>query len=118
MALESLQKSLCDDHWREAVSGVRRWKKDFQATLPRLVERLDRLFYDMAVRKANLRWLDELALALDPPHWDPRWNRARAIISEKEEDGIETVERFWLAYLEDLSSIPDLKASEQSLRRP
>ena len=32
--LESLQKSLGDDHWREAVFGVRRWKKEFQAGLP------------------------------------------------------------------------------------
>ena len=51
--LESLQKSLADDRWREAVLGVRRWKKDFQAALPGLAQRLDRLFYDMAVRKAN-----------------------------------------------------------------
>ena len=82
--LESLQKSLRDDHWREAVFGVRRWKKEIQAALPGLAERLDRLFYDMAVRKANHAGCSDLTTAFDPPRWDPRWNRARGIDAEKE----------------------------------
>ena len=115
--LESLQKSLSDDHWREAVTGVRRWKKGFQTFLPGLALRLDRLFYDMAIRKANMRWLNELAINIDPPHWDPRWFRARAMISEhnEEDDDIETVQGYWLAYLEDLASLPDLKPGERAL---
>ncbi|MGD0783939.1 MAG: hypothetical protein ABSA30_13895, partial [Candidatus Aminicenantales bacterium] len=83
--------------------------------MPRLAERLDRLFYDMAVRKANLRWLRELMTAVDPPRWDPRWNRAQALIAEKEDARIQTIEEFWLAYLEDLASIPDLKPGERAL---
>ena len=104
--LESLQKSLGDDRWREALFGVRRWKKEFQPVLPGLARRLDRLFYDLAVRKGNLRWLHDLTTALDPPSWDPRWNRARALISEVDDDQFfETVDRFWLAYLDDLASM-------------
>ena len=116
--LDSLQQSLLDGHWREAVFAVRRWKKDFQAALPRLAERLDRLFYDTAVRKANPRWLDDLASAIDPPPWDPHWNRARAMISEADEDDnddLETTEKLWLAYVEDLASVPNLKADERTL---
>ncbi len=74
--LESLQRSLAAGRWREAVFGIRRWKKDFQAAMPGLAERIERFFYDMAVRKANRRWIDDLATAVDPPWWDPRWNRA------------------------------------------
>ena len=113
--LESLQKSLLENRWREAVSSVRRWKKEFQPALPGLAQRLDRLFYDMAVRKANPGWLRELTITLDPPRWDPRWNRAWAMISESDEGDIETIETFWLAYLEDLASIPDVKPGERAL---
>jgi tetratricopeptide (TPR) repeat protein len=113
--LESLQKSLREGRWREAVFGVRRWKKDFQSALPGLARRLDRLFYDMAVRKTNRRWLQELTTAIDPPRWDPRWNRAWAMISEEEDDDLETAEAFWLAYVEDLASLPDLKPGERTL---
>ncbi len=113
--LESLQKSLGDDRWREAVTGIRRWKKEFQARLPDLAQRLDRLFYDLAIRKANIRWLNELATGVDPPRWDPRWNRARAMIAEMHGEDIETVQQDWLAYLEDLASIPDFKPSERRL---
>ena len=96
--------------------ALRRWKKDFQAALPGLAQRLDRLFYDMAVRKANPRWLHDLTTAIDPPRWDPRWNRAWAMISEEDDDEtIETVESFWLGYLEDLASMPDLKPGERTL---
>ena len=57
-----------------------------------------------------------MATAFDPPRWDPRWNRARAMISERDDEAdIEPVERFWLAYLEDLASMPDFKPGERSL---
>ena len=113
--LESLQKSLREDRWREAVLGVRRWKKEFQSALPGLAARLDRVFYDMAVRKTNRRWLHDLATSLDPPSWDPRWNRAWAMTCEAEEEDIEPAERFWLAYIEDLASLPDFKPAERTL---
>ncbi|MEI8373954.1 MAG: hypothetical protein WCJ35_14090 [Planctomycetota bacterium] len=111
--LESLQKSLKEDRWREAVVGVRRWKKEFQPKLPGLARRLDRLFYDLAIRKANPDWLREMITTLDPPRWDPRWNRAWAMIFELDDGGIGTIERRWLAYMEDLASIPDVRPGEQ-----
>jgi hypothetical protein len=114
--LESLQKSLAAGRWREAVFGVRRWKKDFQASMPGLAERIERFFYDMAVRKANLHWLDDLSTAVDPPWWDPRWNRARAVICEDDdESSLEDADKFWTAYLEDLPTIAELKPAERSL---
>ena len=113
--LESLQQSLRDRHWREAVTALRRWRKEFQTILPTLTQRLERFFYDMAVRRANRKWLTDLTTAIDPPRWDPRWNRARALISEAEEAGIETAENFWLVYLDDLATLPDLKPAERPL---
>ena len=114
--LESLQRSLGEHRWRKAVFGVRRWKQEFQAALPGLVQRLDRLFYDLAVRKANSRWLQDLTTAFHPPSWDPHWNRARALIAERDDDEvIEVVDHFWLAYLEDVASIPDFKPGEKAL---
>ena len=62
-----------------------------------------------------MRWLNELMTAIDPPRWDPRWNRARAMIAEKDDEDLETVEGFWLAYLEDLASMPDFKPGERTL---
>jgi tetratricopeptide (TPR) repeat protein len=114
--LESLQSSLQAHRWRQALFGVRRWREEIRATLPNLVRRLDRLFYDLAVRKANPRWLYDLTVSFDPPRWDPRWNRAGALIAEGDDDAlVATVERFWLAYLEDLASMPDLKRDERKL---
>ena len=114
--LESLQQSLQARHWREALFALRRWKKDFQAALPGLAQRLDRLFYDLAVRKASPRKLNDLTTAMDPPRGDPRWNRARAMIAEEDDDEtIETVEELWLGYIEDLSSMTDLKPGERTL---
>ncbi len=113
--LESLQSSLQEDRWREAVFGVRRWKKEFLPALPGLAQRLDRLFYDLAVRKANPSWMRELTTAIDPPPWDPRWNRAWALIVEDVEEDIEPAEVLWLAYVEDLVAMPDLKPAERTL---
>jgi tetratricopeptide (TPR) repeat protein len=113
--LESLQQSLRDHRWREAVFALRRWKKEFQAALPGIAQRLDRLFYDMAVRKTNPKRLRDLTTAIDPPRWDPRWNRAWAMICEAEEEDIERAQVLWLAYLEDLASMPDLKPGERTL---
>jgi tetratricopeptide (TPR) repeat protein len=119
---ESLQKSLSEDRWREAVQGVRRWKKDFQVAMPDLARRIDRLFYDTAVRKHNMQLLSALLAGgngqsgVDPPSWDPRWFRARAMISEVdgESDGLMT-EGYWNAYLEDLATLPDFKPEERTL---
>ncbi len=113
--LESLQKSLNADRWREAVFALRRWKKDFQV-VPGLAERVERFFYDTAVRKSNRRWLDDLAAAIEAPWWDPRWNRARATICENEEESsLQEANEFWRSYLDDLPGISELKPGERSL---
>ena len=117
--LESLQTSLANGHWREAVFALRRWKKDFESAVPGLASRLGQLFYNMAVRKANRHWLEELVQTIEPPWYDPLWNRARATISENgDEDTDESIQSaidLWLAYLEDIPKISALTSAEQAL---
>jgi hypothetical protein len=113
--LESLQKSLRQRRWRDALFAYRRSKKDIQTALPGLAQRIDRMLYDLTIRKSERYDLDELIAGLEPPTWDPHWHRARALIAEREDECLMTVESHWIAYLQDLASIGDLKPAELSL---
>ena len=109
------QKLLADDDWHALIRTVRTLQSSLSAAAPELWDRVRELLYTTVVHRGDPDLLNDLAKAMHPLPIDPQWNRARALIWERLEDGLDEAETYWSAYVDDLAKSTMFSAEERSL---
>lgn len=104
------------NHWSGVFHVFRAFRQRFAHSHGPLIERITDLLWKRLVRDGWEQGLDRLRQFAPAPRLDPRWNRARALLAEESRDGgLETAERYWKAYGQELLSGDLLREDEQRI---
>jgi len=114
--LYDLRKHFVAGRWKNVMGCLRRCHAALRQLDPHLLERIVVVVYETIVRKGSPSLIAQLASVADPLPIDPRWNRARAMLSEcTGDDDPEETEEHWLRYLDDLAEMECLTPAERTL---
>lgn len=114
-----LRESVLDEDWPQALKSLRSLRAELRSLDQGLYQRLVACMSATFMRKGLVGQLERLSQIADPPPLDPRWNRAKAIACEFEEDDDDDLdpEEYWRKYLADLDNVTALAPADRDLVR-
>jgi tetratricopeptide (TPR) repeat protein len=119
---EQLGTLLARNRWRDALRRLAWLRPRLVRIDPMLAERLTSVLLDPllgTVRELEYDEAQELTdgfmQAAEPLAIDPHWNRLQALIWQRIPGGLEVVEEYWRAYLQDLETLPCFTTEERRL---
>ncbi len=108
-------------HWREGdwhsfFREYRVFRQRFTKSCPTLVAKIVDMVWKRAIHDGDSDILERLTAIGPPPALDPRWNLAWVLGAEEASDvPCRNLEKGWLCYIEDLSTVSCLRDEERSI---
>jgi len=102
--------------WSSLFHAFRSFCQRFGKTHATLTERITDMLWKQVIRDQRMDPLKRLIRIAPPPPLDPLWNRAHALWSEHSSHSTyEATEKYWLAYVKDLSQGSFLPPEERGI---
>lgn len=114
--LRMVQAAVARNEWTEALNLVSRQRLMLRAADPEILQRVTMIVLSKAIHAGDRDLLRDLTRCSDPLPIDPTWNRAWALMYEKDEQlSYMEIERAWLNYLRDLETAAALSDDERKM---